>query len=125
VYAYFAKRIGRQRVVALALAYALAASSLVAGFAAGRAAVAASGAGIGVICHTEAEAPLPTDPADNKACVDSCCTGCLTATAALPPVRVMALARTASHRLEPPTVAGLPGTTKPRSHRSRAPPQNA
>jgi hypothetical protein len=128
VHKYFAKWPLRRRVVALAAAYAIALSGIIANFGAGHAAAAESGTpapGI-VTCHTEiAGDPSPTDDQDNgKACADSCCIGCLMLTAALPPPSAKAAARPQSpgQILPLPAVAGFVSAPQSKSNQSRAPP---
>ena len=83
----FAKRPLQRRITVLAAAYAIALASLIASFVAARAAAEAINQPDGVICHgsgAEQPAPLP-DENSSKICVGSCCIGCLTIVAAVPP----------------------------------------
>ena len=122
----FARRPWRRRIVALAAAYVIALSGLIASFSViqmpGSFAIDQGT----VVCHGEAH-QAPTSDDNGKVCVDTCCTGCLTSTAVLPtppadPVRV----RHAS--IQP---LGAVATTvyfarpQTRSHQSRAPPYAA
>ncbi len=84
---YFARRPLRRRIVALAAAYAIALSSLIASFGAASAAADAAAAPNGIICHTLVagdEAPASGDT-NSKHCIDNCCIGCLMLMAAVPP----------------------------------------
>jgi hypothetical protein len=126
-----AKHSLRRRIVALAAAYAIALSSLIAGFGAARAEAAAAGSGDpGVIlCHHSvgqqpAQAP---NQGNNDICTADCCLGCLLLTAALPPppADAIGVAASASPTVAAPAVAALLGRPETHSHRSRAPPQTA
>jgi hypothetical protein len=124
VHVFFRKRLWQKRLVALAAAYAIAL--------AGMAAAAAAQPG-GTICHTDfagghAPSPAPSpDSGTHKTCIDDCCTGCLTLTAALPPAPVNAgtIPPSASVRIVPLAVAVFVSTLRTKSHRARAPPQTA
>jgi hypothetical protein len=127
---YLAGRPLRRRIIALAAAYAIALSSLVASFGTARAAAEAAFVPGGVICHTivgDQQSPGPAQD-NGKTCLDCCCgAGCTMAVAALtpPPAGAAPLAQTSSERvtLHPLAVpTGAPGT---KSHRSRAPPLSA
>jgi hypothetical protein len=126
VHKYFAKWPLRRRVVALAAAYAIALSGIIANFGAGRAAAAESGTPGTVTCHTEiAGDPSPTDDQDNgKACADSCCIGCLMLTAALPPPSATPIGalRSPGQILPLPAVAGFVSAPQSKFNQSRAPP---
>jgi len=123
---YFAKWPLRRRLVALAAAYAIALSGIIANFGVGRAAAAEAGASATVTCHTEiAGDPSPTGGADNgKPCGESCCVGCLTPMATLPPPLAKASGAPQSARqiLPARAVAGLALRPQTKSHQSRAPP---
>jgi hypothetical protein len=130
VYRFFRNRLLQKRFVALAAAYAIALSGLIANFAGAQMASAAAAQPGGIICHTDfAGNPAPSPDGGNAghSCIDDCCTGCLMLSAALPepPETGKALLQSASERIALPArtvfVAG-PGS---KSHRSRAPPQNA
>jgi hypothetical protein len=127
VRSYFARRPLRRRIVALAAAYAIALSSLLASFGAARAAVETAAIPGGIICHSIiAGQQAPTPAGDNgKTCLDCCCgVGCTMTLAALPPPPASAapLLQAPSHRLAPLDAAVLTGGPVTKSHRSRAPP---
>ena len=121
---YFARRPLRRRIVALAAAYAIALSSLIASFGAASAAAAAA-APNGIICHTHVtgdETPASGDTNSNH-CVGNCCVGCLMLMAAVPPPAKIVLAPlSASQSIAPPQNAVLVGGLDTKDHRSRAPP---
>jgi hypothetical protein len=122
---YFARRPLRRRIVALAAAYAIALSSLIASFGAASAAAAAA-APNGIICHTLVagdEAPASGDT-NNKHCIDNCCIGCLMLMAAVPPppAKIVLAPLSASQSIAPPQNIALIGGLKTKDHRSRAPP---
>jgi hypothetical protein len=134
VYRFFRKRLVQKRLVALAAAYAIALSGLIANFTGAQMAIAAAAQPAGIICHTNfASEPAPSSPSsdsgktDSKACLGDCCIGCLMLSAALlePPEAASAPPPSAGARiaLAPATFVILSRHTK--SHRSRAPPQNA
>ncbi|MGA8323792.1 MAG: DUF2946 family protein [Xanthobacteraceae bacterium] len=124
MHVFFRKRLWQKRLIALGAAYAIAL--------AGMAAAAAAQPG-GTICHTDfagghAPSPAPSpDSGTHKTCIDDCCTGCLTLTAALPPAPVNAgtIPPSASVRIVPLAVAVFVSTLRTKSHRARAPPQTA
>jgi hypothetical protein len=127
VHKYFAKCRLQWRIVALAAAYAIALSGIIANFSAVRAAAAeANTAGI-VTCHTEiAGDPSPTGGQDDgKTCADSCCTGCLMLIAALPPppAKAVGAPQSPGQILPMRAVAGSTFSPQTKSHQSRAPPQ--
>ena len=73
----FAKRPLRQRVIALAAAYAMAVANLLATFTATQAAAEAATAPDPSLCHSSVEQPAPlSDESSGKICQD-CCIGCL------------------------------------------------
>ena len=122
---YLARRPLRRRIVALAAAYAIALSSLIASFGAASAAAAAA-APNGIICHTLVagdEAPASGDT-NNKHCIDNCCIGCLMLMAAVPPppAKIVLAPLSASQSIAPPQNIALVGGLKTKDHRSRAPP---
>ena len=124
---YFAKRPLRRRIVALAAAYAIALSSLIASFASASAAAEAASAPDGIIiCHTVVvgdETPSPADQTNSKHCVDNCCIGCLMLMAAVPPpAKVTGAPLAASQSIAPPRNIVLVGWLQAKDHRSRAPP---
>ena len=112
-------------ITALAAAYAIALASLIASFVAARAAVEAINQPDGVICHgSGAERPAPV-PDENtaKICVDSCCIGCLTIAATVPPPIVTAAAPySRSQRPALLTRFVLAVGADFNAHRSRGPP---
>jgi hypothetical protein len=122
---YFARRPLRRRIVALAAAYAIALSSLIASFGAASAAAAAAGP-TGIICHTLVagdEAPASGDT-NSKHCIDDCCIGCLMLMAAVPPppAKIFRAPLSASQSIAPPQNIVLVGGLETKDHRSRAPP---
>ena len=125
MYKFFRRRLFQKRIIALAAAYAIALSGLIASFAGAQTAAAQPG---GIICHTDiAGQPAPaTDGGTGKICND-CCAGCLMLTAALPPppVTAVAISRSVSERVAPPTIVVLVSRPETKSHRSRAPPLTA
>jgi hypothetical protein len=128
---YFARRPLRRRIVALAAAYAIALSSLIATFASARAAAEAAIAPDGIIiCHTVVagdETPSPADQTNSKHCVDNCCAGCLMLMAAVPPppAKIIGAPLSASQSIAPPQNIVLVGGLETKDHRSRAPPPAA
>jgi hypothetical protein len=127
---YFAQRPLRQRIVALAAAYAIALSSLIASFGAAQAAAEAAFNPGGIICHNSlAGQQTPSPAGDNgKTSLDCCCgAGCTMTLAALPPPATVAapLPQTVSQRVAPPTTFVADRSAEGRSHRSRAPPLTA
>jgi hypothetical protein len=126
VHKYFAKWTVRRRLLALAAAYAIAVSGIIAGFGAGRAIAAASNLPGSVTCHTEIAAdPLPTGGQDDgKTCANSCCTGCLMLVAALPapPAKAIGTPQSPGQILPMRAVANSAFSPQTKSHRSRAPP---
>jgi hypothetical protein len=126
VHKYLGRRPLRRRIVALAAAYAIALSGLIASFGAGRAAAEAAGQPGEILCHSVAAGqPAPsTDQGNGKICVDACCVGCLMLMAALPPPPATAVAvpQSASRTIAPPALSDLAGARDTKSHRSRAPP---
>lgn len=131
MYRFFRKRLLQKRLVALAAAYAIALSGLIANFTGAQMAIAAAAQPGSIICHTDFSgetAPFPGGQTDsNKPCIDGCCTGCLTFTAALPPAPANAgtIPPTASARIVPLAVAVFASGPRTKSHRSRAPPLTA
>jgi hypothetical protein len=120
----------RRRIVALAAAYAIALSSLIASFGAARAAAETAAIPGGIICHSNIDGQQAPAPAgDNgKTCLDCCCgVGCTMTMAALPPppTSTAPLLQAPSHRLAPPDAAIRNGGPDTKSHRSRAPPLTA
>jgi len=121
----FAKRPLQRRITVLAAAYAIALASLIASFVAARAAAEAINQPDGVICHgsgAERPAPVP-DENSGKICVDSCCIGCLTIVAAVPPpVVTPVVPDSLSQRPVLLTRFVLAAGTDFNAHRSRGPP---
>lgn len=121
----------RQRIVALVAAYAIALAGLLANFGGAQMAAAAAAQPGGVICHTDVSggpAPSPAGGTNGSTtCIDNCCTGCLTLTAALPPPPATgtALIPSTGERIAPPAVAAFVVNPHTISHRSRAPPLTA
>jgi hypothetical protein len=109
-------------VIALAAAYAIALSSLIASLSAVRAAVIdATSSGIVICQQTALGRKAPTGmPRDCQ----SCCIGCLVFLAAVPPPPTAAITieRTSSRALPLPAKRELPSDPQVRSHQSRAPP---
>jgi hypothetical protein len=125
---YFARRPLRRRIVALAAAYAIALSSLIASFSAASVAAAAA-APNAIICHTLVagdEAPSSGDT-NGKHCADNCCIGCLMLMAAVPPppAKITGAPLATSQSIMPPRNIVLVGGLQTKDHRSRAPPPAA
>jgi hypothetical protein len=116
----------RRRIIALAAAYALALSSLLASFGAAQAEADAVVNPGSFLCHGAAlgGAGIPSDQGNGRICIDCCCVGCLMPMVALPPppLNVTPPSRAISIRILPGPVAGLIGVRAAKSHRSRAPP---
>ncbi|MGH6674408.1 MAG: hypothetical protein ACRECV_20875 [Xanthobacteraceae bacterium] len=118
----FTKRPLLRGVIALAAAYAIALSSLIASLSAVRAAVVdATSSGI-VICQPTLLGQ--TAPAGPPRDCDSCCIGCPILLAAVPPAPTMAIAveRTSGKLLPVLAKHELPSNPEAISHQSRAPP---
>jgi hypothetical protein len=124
VYERFAKRPLLRRVIALTAAYAIALSSLIASFSAVRAAVADATSSDIVICQRTLLGQTAPG-SDHGDCSTSCCLGCLTLLAAVPPppTTAVALERSPGQLLALPATLDLPFNPQTKSHRSRAPPQ--
>jgi hypothetical protein len=127
---YLGRRPLRRRIIALAAAYAIALSSLIASF--GAASVAAEAAAVpgGIICHTVVDGQQAPSPAggNSKLCIDCCCgVGCTMLMAALPPPSAAAapLSQVSSRRLAPPAITVRASGHEANAHRSRAPPLTA
>jgi hypothetical protein len=121
----FAKQPLQQRVVALATACAIVLSGLMTGVAAAQAAAEAINQPDGVICHGNdpgRPVPVPEENSD-KICVASCCIGCLSMAAVVPP-RVMTPAVPHSLSQRPALFSRfvLAAGTDFNAHRSRGPP---
>jgi hypothetical protein len=124
---YFARRPLRRRIVALAAAYAIALSSLIASF--GAASAAAAAAPNGIICHTLVAGDQTPSSGDTngKHCADNCCIGCLMLMAAVPPppAKIIGAPLSASQSIALPQNIVLSGGLETKDHRSRAPPPAA
>jgi hypothetical protein len=123
---YFARRPLRRRIVALAAAYAIALSSMIASFGAASAAADTAAAPSGIICHTLVtghQAPSSGDT-NTKHCIDNCCIGCpmLMAAVPLPPAKITGAPLSAGQSIAPPQNIALIGGPETKDHRSRAPP---
>jgi hypothetical protein len=125
VYKFLRKRLLQKRLIALAAAYAIALSGLIANFGGAQMAAAAAAQPGGIICHTDvAGGPAPSpDGGTGKIC-DDCCVGCLMLMAALPlpPVTASFSPPSACERIGPLAVAVFVSRPETKSHRSRAPP---
>ncbi len=119
----------RQRIVALAAAYAIALSSLIASFGSALAAAEATALPGGILCHTDAsgQSGPSTDETNNRICADCCCVGCLTLMVAVPapPAKAIAVLQSSSERIAPLAIIVLVGGPTAKSHQSRAPPRGA
>jgi hypothetical protein len=129
VYSSFARGSLRQRIVALAAAYAIVLGGLFASLA-GASAEAAAAIGSGPItCHSHAgAAPSPAQNDKNgSACIDCCCLGCAMLMAALPapPIKAIGAPQSAARLPALPALAVLPAASPTRPHQSRAPPLRA
>jgi hypothetical protein len=124
-----AKRPIGRRLVALAAAYAIALSSLIASFGAASAAATVAGGQGGILCHSVATGePTPAgDETNNKICTADCCVGCLMLMAAVPPppAQSVAILRAVSQIFGPSPAIVLAGGPQTKSHQSRAPPLSA
>jgi len=116
----------RQRLIALAAAYAIALWGLIANFSNGQMAAAAAGQPDFVICHSDgANNPAPSpDGGSSKTCIGDCCTGRLMPGAALPqpPATAIALLSSAGEQITPHAAVFVVSGPELSSHRSRAPP---
>jgi hypothetical protein len=125
---HFAKRPLRRRLIALAAAYLIALSSLIASFGPAAAAEVPGSSGA-IICHTDGGGlSSPTrDRTNDKTRADCCNAGCLMLMTALPPPPASAVALSLStgaiahYRATVVIVAAFDDN----SHRSRAPPLRA
>jgi hypothetical protein len=119
----------RQCIIALAAAYAVALSGLVASYGLAHAATATAAAPSGIICHTIVDAdqaPSPaSDPTDH--CAANCCVGCIMLLVALPPppATPVGALQSVGQRLSPPAHVTLAARPETASYRSRAPPSAA
>jgi len=119
----------RQRVIALAAAYAIALAGLIASFGAAQAAAeaAAAGAGTGVICHSDVggAAPGTGSHESNGAICFKSCIGCVASSLAtvMPPAAAAASPPQLSFkRLDLPARLVSLADAKANAHRSRGPP---
>jgi hypothetical protein len=119
----------RQRVIALAAAYAIALAGLIASFGAAQATAeaTAAGAGTGIICHSdtgEAAPPTGSHESNGAICFKSCI-GCVTSSLAtiMPPAVAAAGPPWLSfRRLDLPAHPVRVLDAKANAHRSRGPP---
>jgi hypothetical protein len=125
VHITFAKRPLRQRVIALAAAYAIALAGLVAGFGAAQAAVDPLDGGYGIICHSDGTQGPATGPhdIDRAVCLKSCI-GCIASLATLMPPTLPPAGppQLTFKRLDAPHSVVIFAGTKTKAHRSRGPP---
>jgi hypothetical protein len=119
----------RERVIALAAAYAIALAGLIASFGAAQAAAeaAASGVDTGIICHSDAGGAAPgTGPHEsNGAICFKSCIGCLTsslATVIPPAITAAGPPQLSFKRLDLPARSVSLADAKAKAHRSRGPP---
>jgi hypothetical protein len=113
----------RQRIVALAAAYVIALSGLMASLAGAQAAAEAIHPSEGILCHSGAagqQGPA-SDRSDGKICAD-CCIGCLVTAAAVPPQSLAVAPHSFSHRIAILTRLLLVASAEFNSYRSRGPP---
>ena len=118
------KRPLRQRVVALAAAYAIALAGLIARFRTAQAVAEATGQPDMVICHSSLPDKSAPGPQDNgNLCIKSCI-GCITSSAmAMPPtVSAARLPQSVIKRLNLPAHVVRIAGAKFNAHRSRGPP---
>jgi DUF2946 family protein len=120
----FATRPLRQRIIALAAAYAIALANLVAGFGAAQAAVAALDGGYGIICHSDGTEGPPTGSQNNGAVCLKSCIGCIASLATLIPPTVAPAGppQLAFKRLDLLARLAIHADAKANAHRSRGPP---
>jgi hypothetical protein len=117
----------RQRILALAVAYAITLSGFVASDGLARATAAAAGVSGGVICHTIMEADQAPTPDQANHCADNCCVGCIMLVTALPPppANPANALQSSVQRLIPPGSVAFAIRPETTSHQSRAPPSAA
>jgi hypothetical protein len=118
------KRPLRQRVVALAAAYAIALAGVIAGFGTAQAVADALNQPDSVLCHSGApEQPAPASDESGKICIAACCDGCLPMTPALSPrAAAAAVPHALSQQPAPLAHFVLVGGNELIFHRSRGPP---
>jgi hypothetical protein len=115
----------RRCVVALAAAVAVVFATLVASFAAAQAAADSVAHPFNVICHASSPGTQSQDQGSASPCIDCCSAGCLMLVAPPPPRAALCIIRTSGPAAVSFTGAVRLGRLPSRSHRSRAPPQNA
>lgn len=125
----FAGRRLQRRIVALAVAYVLALTGILASFGAARSAAAASESSGLITCHSD-HAGQQTPAGDRQSgalCDNSCCIGCLMLIAALPPPPTIVAGgpQSAPQKLIHATANAAADGRQTRSHQSRAPPHRA
>ena len=105
MHGFFRKRLLQKRFIALAAAYAFVLAGLFANLSGAQMAAAAATQPDFVLCHNDgADNPAPSpDDGTSKTCIDDCCTGCLTLSAALP---------------QPPATADCAAVVGRRTHRA-------
>jgi hypothetical protein len=115
----------RQRVIALAAAYAIAVAGLIAGFVAAQTAANAATQPDAVICHSiVSEQQAPASGADDgKLCAD-CCIGCIVSLATIIPPALAAAGppQLSFERLDLPAQSVRLPDAQANAHRSRGPP---
>jgi hypothetical protein len=115
-----------RRLIAVAAAYAIALSGLIASFNAVRIAASAADPLASVICErAQFGNPAPGD--DHGDLGKSCCVGCLIQLGAVPPPPTVSVSieQSAGELLALPIVIDFRSDPQTKSHRSRAPPQSA
>jgi hypothetical protein len=111
-----------RRVIALATAYAIALSGLLASFGAAQVAAEAFAQPGGILCHnTAADQPASHDGTQGKICVDDCCLGWTLP----PPPAVFAHLQSSTEHVATLTSFTLVRKAGSHYHRSRAPPAAA
>jgi hypothetical protein len=118
-----------RRIIALAAAYTIALSGLIASFSAAQIAAEAFTQTGAILCHSsvDADRPAPSpDGTQGKICVDDCCVGCLALPGTLPtPPVVFAHLHLSTNRVATLTSFTLVRRADSHYHRSRAPPAAA
>jgi len=113
-----------RRVVSLVAAVAVVLATLVASFAAAQAAADSVADPFNVICHASSPGTPSQDQGSARPCIDCCSAGCLMLMAP-PPRAALRIIPTSGPTAVSFTGAVRLGRLSSRSHRSRAPPQNA
>jgi hypothetical protein len=118
------KRPLRQRVVALAAAYAIALAGLISSLGTAAALAEATTQADVVICHSSlADKPGPAPQDSNRNLCIKSCVGCITSLAmAIPPTASAALPQSVIRQLDLPARVVRVGGAKFNAHRSRGPP---